>query len=406
MTYEVIRAHGREVKAWISGVPVEHAAIEQLRNTAMLDIVWPYVAAMPDVHFGRGATVGSVIPTKGAIIPAAVGVDIGCGMMAQETSLTAKDLPDTLAPLRSELERKIPVGNGPGGEWKSERRPGRADQRLKASNAQGTLADRLDRILDKHPKVRGDKMSNQMGTLGGGNHFVEICLDERDVVWVMLHSGSRGTGNMLGNYFIERARESVLKKGISLPDRDLAYFVEGEDGDFADYVEAVMWAQDYARANRETMMASALEAMREALPPFKLGKTAVNCHHNYVEPEDHFGERVWVTRKGAVRAREGDLGIIPGSMGAKSFIVRGLGNADALCSCSHGAGRTMSRAEAKRRFTVEDHLAATAGVECRKDEGVIDETPMAYKDIDAVMAAQADLVSIVHTLKQVVCVKG
>ena len=406
MSYEVIRAHGKEVKAWISGVPVEHAALEQLRNTAMLDIVWPYVAAMPDVHFGRGATVGSVIPTKGAIIPAAVGVDIGCGMMAQETSLKASDLPDSLASLRSELERKIPVGNGPGGEWKSERRPGRADRRLKASAAQGTLADRLDVILAKHPKLRGDKMANQMGTLGGGNHFVEVCLDERDVVWVMLHSGSRGTGNIMGNYFIERARESVLKKGVSLPDRDLAYFVEGVDGDFADYVEAVLWAQDYARANRETMMASALEAMREVLPPYQLGKTAVNCHHNYVEPEEHFGERVWVTRKGAVRAREGDLGIIPGSMGAKSFIVRGLGNADALCSCSHGAGRTMSRAEAKRRFTVEDHLAATAGVECRKDEGVIDETPMAYKDIDAVMAAQSDLVSIVHTLKQVVCVKG
>jgi len=410
MTYEVIRAHGKEVKVWISGVPVEHSAIEQLRNTAMLDIVWPYVAAMPDVHFGRGATVGSVIPTKGAIIPAAVGVDIGCGMMAQETSLTAKDLPDTLAPLRSELERKIPVGNGPGGEWKSERRPGRADKRLrdvgKEPGKTGTLADRLGRILEKHPKIRGDKLANQMGTLGGGNHFVEVCLDERDVVWVMLHSGSRGTGNMMGNYFIDRARESVLKKGINLPDRDLAYFSEGDDGDFADYVEAVMWAQDYARANRETMMASALEAMHAALPAFKLGKTAVNCHHNYVEPEDHFGERVWVTRKGAVRAREGDLGIIPGSMGAKSFIVRGLGNVDALCSCSHGAGRTMSRSEAKRRFTVEDHLAATSGVECRKDVGVIDETPMAYKDIDAVMAAQADLVSIVHTLKQVVCVKG
>ncbi|KAF0184633.1 MAG: hypothetical protein FD124_1924 [Alphaproteobacteria bacterium] len=406
MSYEVIRAHGREVKAWISGVPIEHAAIEQLRNTAALDIVWPHVAVMPDVHFGRGATVGSVIPTKGAIIPAAVGVDIGCGMMAQETSLTAKDLPDTLAPLRSELERKIPVGNGPGGDWKSERRPGRAEQRLRAAGKSGALADRLDRILAKHPKIRGDKLANQMGTLGGGNHFVEICLDERDVVWVMLHSGSRGTGNMMGNYFIERARESVLKKGVSLPDRDLAYFVEGEDGDFADYVEAVMWAQDYARANRETMMASALEAMHGVLPAFKLGKTAVNCHHNYVEPEEHFGERVWVTRKGAVRARVGDLGIIPGSMGAKSFIVRGLGNVDALCSCSHGAGRAMSRSEAKRRFTVEDHLAATQGVECRKDVGVLDETPMAYKDIDAVMAAQADLVSIVHTLKQVVCVKG
>jgi tRNA-splicing ligase RtcB len=402
MPYDVIRAHGREVKAWIQGVPVEESAITQLRNTAMLDIVYPYVAAMPDVHFGRGATVGSVIPTRGAIIPAAVGVDLGCGMMAQETTLKAKDLPDSLSALRSELERKIPFGNGPGGEWKSERRPGRVDKRLR----EGSLADRLDRILAKHPKLRGDKLAAQMGTLGGGNHFVEVCIDERDVVWVMLHSGSRGTGNIIGNYFIERAREATLKKGISLPDRDLAYFVEGEDADFADYVEAVGWAQDYARANRAAMMDSALEALRAHLQPFQLGAKAVNCHHNYVEPEQHFGETVWVTRKGAVRAREGELGVIPGSMGAKSFIVRGLGNADSFCSCSHGAGRTMSRTEAKRRFTVDAHIAATAGVECRKDAGVIDETPMAYKDIDAVMAAQADLVEIVHTLKQVVCVKG
>jgi tRNA-splicing ligase RtcB len=406
MTYQVIRAHGREIKAWVSGVPVEEAAIQQLRNTATLDIVWPYVAAMPDVHFGRGATVGSVIPTKGAIIPAAVGVDIGCGMMAQETTLTANDLPHSLASLRSELERKIPVGTGPGGAWKNALRPGRVDKRLRDGGPGRTLADRLDAILKKHPKIRGDKLTSQMGTLGGGNHFVEVCLDERDVVWVMLHSGSRGTGNMMGNYFIARAREAVRKLGVSLPDNDLAYFTEGVDDDFADYIEAVTWAQDYARANRETMMVSALEALREEMPPFRLGKTAVNCHHNYVEREQHFGETVWVTRKGAVRAREGDLGIIPGSMGAKSFIVRGRGNVDALCSCSHGAGRTMSRADAKRKFTLEDHKLATRGVECRKDEGVLDETPAAYKDIDAVMAAQVDLVDIVHTLKQVVCVKG
>jgi len=402
MSYEVIAAHGKEIKAWIRDVPVEESAIRQLRNTAALDIVFPYVAAMPDVHFGRGATVGSVIPTRGAIIPAAVGVDIGCGMVAQETSLKADDLPDGLAPLRAELERKIPVGNGPGGDWKSEKRPGRATRQLR----EGGLAERLDAILAKHPKLRGDKFANQIGTLGGGNHFVEVCLDERDVVWVMLHSGSRGTGNMIGGYFIERARVAIEKRGVNLPDRDLAYFVEGEDSDFADYLEAVGWAQDYARANRAAMLDSALEAMRVVLPPFKLGKIAVNCHHNYVEREEHFGERVWVTRKGAVRARAGDLGVIPGSMGAKSFIVRGLGNADALCSCSHGAGRVMGRAEAKRRFTLEEHIAATAGVECRKDVGVIDETPMAYKDIDAVMAAQSDLVEIVHTLKQVVCVKG
>jgi tRNA-splicing ligase RtcB len=402
MTYEVIKAHGREIKAWVSGVPVEDAAVTQLRKLATLDIVWPHVAVMPDVHLGRGATVGSVIPTKGAIIPAAVGVDIGCGMMAQETSLTANDLPHSLASLRSELEREIPAGNGPGGDWKNDRRPGRVDRKLK----DGGLADRLDKILEKHPKIRGGKLTSQMGTLGGGNHFVEICLDERDVVWVMLHSGSRGTGDMMGTYFIERAKESAKKKGLNLPDKDLAYFVAGSDPEFDDYVEAVGWAQDYARANRSVMMDSALEALRDELPPFKLGKIAVNCHHSYVEPEQHFGETVWVTRKGAVLAREGDLGIIPGSMGARSFIVEGLGNAEALCSCSHGAGRTMSRSEAKRRFTLADHAAATKGVECRKDEGVLDETPAAYKDIDAVMAAQSDLVRVKHTLKQVVCVKG
>jgi tRNA-splicing ligase RtcB len=402
MSYEVIAAHGKEIKAWISGVPVEAAAITQLRNTAALDIVWPHLAVMPDVHLGRGATVGSVIPTRGAIIPAAVGVDIGCGMIAQETSLTANDLPHSMKGVRDQLERKIPVGNGPGGDWKGVERPNRVDAKLR----DGGLAARLDAILEKHPKIRGAKLTSQLGTLGGGNHFVEVCLDERDVVWIVLHSGSRGTGNMIGTYFIERAKQTMKEKGISLPDRDLAYFVEGVDPEFSDYIEAVGWAQDYARANRLVMMESALQALREEAPPFKLGAKAINCHHNYVEPEDHFGARVWVTRKGAVRAREGDLGVIPGSMGAKSYIVRGKGNLDALCSCSHGAGRTMSRSEAKRRFSLEDHVAATKGVECRKDAGVIDETPMAYKDIDAVMAAQSDLVEIVHTLKQIVCVKG
>ncbi len=356
MTYDVIRAHRREIKAWISGVPVEEDAILQLRNIAVLDIVYPLVAVMPDVHLGKGATVGSVIPTRGAIIPAAVGADIGCGMIAQETSLKASDLPDSLAPLRAELEREIPVGNGPGGDWKSERRPGRVDTRLR----DGALAQRLDAILAKHPKLRGDKLANQMGMLGGGNHFVEVRLDERDHVWVMVHSGSRGIGKIMGNSFIERAREGAVKKGLKLPDRDLACFCEGVDPEFDDYVEAVHWAQDYARANRATMMESVLEALRGALPPFTLGRHAVNGHHNSVEKQTHFGEAVWVTRKGA-----------------RSFIVRGKGNADALCSCSHGAGRAMSLTEAKRRFTLDEHIAATAGVECRKDAGVIDETPMA-----------------------------
>ncbi|MFN7056346.1 RtcB family protein [Hyphomonas sp.] len=392
---------GGRIKAWVKGVPVEHAAREQLANVAGLPFVHSHLAVMPDVHFGRGATVGSVIPTKGAIIPAAVGVDIGCGMMAMRTSLKASDLPDSLASVRSEIERKVPVGNGPGGNHKEA--PARAATALRNSG----LPERLDKVLAKHRRIRPAQFARQLGTLGGGNHFVEICLDEADRVWVMLHSGSRGTGNILGTYFIQEARAALEKRvlGYHVPDKDLAFFVEGE-ALFDDYTEAVGWAQDYARLNREVMMDRVLMAMRDCLPAFTLEKAAVNCHHNYVEREHHFGADVWVTRKGAVSARKDELGIIPGSMGARSFIVRGKGNADAFCSCSHGAGRTMSRAEAKRTFTLDDHIAATAGVECRKDEGVIDETPMAYKDIDAVMAAQSDLVEIVHTLKQVVCVKG
>ena len=399
--FEVIESHGAPIKAWTRGVPVEEAAKTQLRNVAGLPFIHSHVAVMPDVHFGRGATVGSVIPTLGAIIPAAVGVDIGCGMMAVGTTLSASDLPDGLGPLRSSIERKVPVGNGPGGDFKDS--PTSASTALRANG----LGERLDRILDKHPKIRGDRMARQLGTLGGGNHFIEVCLDEADRVWIMLHSGSRGTGNMIGTYFIERAREELLHRvlGYHVPDRDLAFLVEGE-ALFDDYIEAVLWAQDYARANRRLMMDRVLVALHEALPPFQLTKLAVNCHHNYVARETHFGEQVWLTRKGAVRAGVGDLGIIPGSMGAKSFFVRGKGDADSFCSCSHGAGRKMSRSEAKRRYTLEDHVSATAHVECRKDVGVIDETPMAYKDIDAVMAAQADLVEIVHTLRQVVCVKG
>jgi len=401
-TFEVFEtAQGGRIKAWVKGVPIEDAARAQLENVAGLPFVHSHLAVMPDVHFGRGATVGSVIPTKGAIIPAAVGVDIGCGMMAMETTLTASQLPDSLAKLRSEIERKVPVGVGGGGEHKLI--PDSHGSRWRNSD----LEARLDRIRDKHPKIPSHKVGSQLGTLGGGNHFIEVCLDERDHVWVMLHSGSRGTGNQIGTYFIEVARRMLEKRvlGYHVPDQDLAFFVEGEPI-FEDYIEAVGWAQDYARQNREAMMERTLQAMREVLPKFKLGKMAVNCHHNYVEQEHHFGADVWVTRKGAVRAGEGELGIIPGSMGARSFIVRGKGNADSFCSCSHGAGRAMSRGEAKRRFSLKDHREAVKGVECRTDEGVIDETPMAYNDIDAVMSAQSDLVEVVHTLKQVVCVKG
>ena len=401
-TFEVFEtAKGGRIKAWVKGVPVEARAREQLENVAGLPFVHSHLAVMPDVHFGRGATVGSVIPTKGAIIPAAVGVDIGCGMMAVETTLRAEQLPDTLAKLRSEIERKAPAGVGRGGEW------GTIPDSVVSRWRNSDLDERLTRIRDKHRKIPNHKVGNQLGTLGSGNHFIEVCLDERGFIWVVLHSGSRGTGNQIGQYFIEMARRLLEKRvlGYHVPDQDLAFFVEGEPI-FDDYIEAVCWAQDYARANREAMMDRTLQVMREHLPKFKLGSRAVNCHHNYVEKEHHFGADVWVTRKGAVRAGEGELGIIPGSMGAKSFIVRGKGNAESFCSCSHGAGRKMSRSEAKRTFSLKDHREAVASVECRVDKHVIDETPMAYKDIDAVIAAQADLIEVVHTLKQVVCVKG
>ena len=397
---------GGLIKAWIDGVQVEAQARAQLDNLAAMPFVHKHLAIMPDVHWGMGATVGSVIPTKGAIIPAAVGVDIGCGMAAQRTDLTAADLPDNLHAIRTEIETRIPHGRtdngGPGdrGAW-GETPEGYAHVVLPHITS-------LKAIVDKHPKIASaaHKAPHHAGTLGTGNHFVEICLDEEDRVWVMLHSGSRGIGNRIGSYFIERAKGEMNRWFINLPDQDLAYFPQGSEL-FDDYFEAVGWAQGWARANRDLMMRAALNGLAAgAGRPIATDQEAVNCHHNYVQWERHFGEDVLLTRKGAVKADVGDLGIIPGSMGAKSFIVRGKGNRESFCSCSHGAGRAMSRTEAKRRFTLADHAAATQGVECRKDEDVIDETPQAYKDIDAVMAAQADLVDIVHTLKQVVCVKG
>ena len=402
-SFEIIESYGKPIKAWTKGVFVEESAKQQLRNVAQMPFIHKHLAVMPDVHWGMGATVGSVIATKGAIIPAAVGVDIGCGMIAQETSLRANDLPDALAAIRSDIERAVPHGfvSTPGrsknGSWMVA--PNSAITRYRA------LADRYDAILAKHPMINHKSPLNQMGTLGGGNHFIEICLDERDMVWVMLHSGSRGPGNKIGQYFIDKAKEEIAKQFIHLPDQDLAYLVEGSEL-FNDYCEAVSWAQDYAMLNRLQMMELTLGVLRKHLPAFSLAKSAVNAHHNYVSKEFHFGDDVLVTRKGAVSAQLGQLGIIPGSMGAKSFIVRGKGNEQSFCSCSHGAGRVMSRNEAKRRFTVADHIEATKGIECRKDKEVIDETPAAYKDIEAVMAAQSALVDIVHTLRQVVCVKG
>jgi tRNA-splicing ligase RtcB len=384
------------IKAWTHGVPIEEQARSQLHNVARLPFIHKWVAAMPDVHWGIGATVGSVIPTDRAIIPAAVGVDIGCGMMASRTSLTAGDLPDDLKPVRHAIEQAVPVGFA-----------SHAVTPAPSEDAWRKLGTQLRAILRQHPKIGTKRPETQLGTLGGGNHFIEVCLDEADRVWVMLHSGSRGIGNMIGRYFIGLAKKDMRRHLANLPDKDLAYFEEGAEH-FDDYVEAVHWAQRYARTNRELMMRYVLGAMRKvkALPPFEAHVEAVNCHHNYVQRERHYGADVWVTRKGAVRAGAGEMGIIPGSMGTRSYIVRGKGNPESFESCSHGAGRAMSRTAARKRFSVKDHEEATRGVECRKDRGVIDETPGAYKSIDLVMKAQEDLVEVVHTLAQVVCVKG
>lgn len=404
-TYQLLEVvGGKPIKLWAQGVPVEDEAKKQLMNTAKMPFIFKHLAVMPDVHLGKGSTIGSVIPTVGAIIPAAVGVDIGCGMIAACTSLTATDLPDNLHGLRSAIEKAVPHGrtSNRGGRDKGawEHIPHQADQ------AWAALDSRFKAITGKYPTLANTNNRKHLGTLGTGNHFIEVCLDEANRVWFMLHSGSRGVGNAIGNLFIQLAQADMRQHIASLPDRDLAYFEEGSRH-FNDYVEAVGWAQDFARQNRALMMQAVILAVRKVIAkPFDVALEAVNCHHNYVQKERHFGEEILVTRKGAVSAKKGELGIIPGSMGAKSFIVRGLGNEQSFCSCSHGAGRTMSRTTAKKMFTVEDQIRATAHVECRKDAAVIDEIPMAYKDIDKVMLAQRELVEVLHTLRQVVCVKG
>ena len=378
---------------------IDEASIQQLGNMAQLPFIHSHIAAMPDVHAGIGATVGSVIPMRGAIVPAAVGVDIGCGMNAVRLSLKANDLPDNLYKLRASIEKSVPVG------FEEHNEP--SVQAATVNN----MASHLKRLTDKHPGIMKmqrnfqNTWGRQLGTLGGGNHFIELCLDEQDDVWVMLHSGSRGIGNKIGQYFIEKAKKDMGKALGNLPDKDLAYFTEGTQH-FEDYVEAVGWAQDYAMLNRREMMRLVLEALQKHLPKFTTTQEAINCHHNYVQQEQHFGQEVYVTRKGAISAQLGQLGIIPGSMGAKSYIVRGLGNPQSFCSCSHGAGRRMSRTEAKRRFNALDLEQQTQGIECRKDKGVVDEIPAAYKDIDTVMQHQTDLVEVVHTLRQIICIKG
>jgi tRNA-splicing ligase RtcB len=387
---------GVPVKAWTRGVAVDARALEQLGRAARLPIIHGWIAAMPDVHVGIGATVGSVIPTLGAVIPAAVGVDIGCGMTAVCTTLTAAELPVKLKGLRAAIEQRVPVGRG------SFRDAPKAQQAVWAR-----LGPRYEKVIARRPTAAVKDPSLQLGTLGTGNHFVEVCLDEADRVWFMLHSGSRGLGNRFGTVFIEQAREDMRSQQLNLPDQDLAYFKEGTEH-FDEYVEAVSLAQEYAAENRRLMMAAVIDAAvsTRALPPFDATVAAIDCHHNYVAREHHYGADVLVTRKGAVRAGLGQLGIIPGSMGTRSYIVRGLGNPESYESCSHGAGRAFSRTAAKERFTLADHEAATRGIECRKDKGVLDETPAAYKPIEDVMRAQSDLVEVVHTLKQVLCVKG
>lgn len=378
---------------------IEPAAYQQLLNLSEMPFIHSHIAVMPDVHCGKGATVGSVIPTVDAIIPAAVGVDIGCGMNALRLSIKAHDLPDNLRSLRLFIEEAIPVG------FNMHKRD------MAKPSTVTALSVGLHRILEKHRKINTLQKKpyqtwvRQLGTLGGGNHFIELCLDENDDVWVMLHSGSRGIGNVIGEYFIALAKKDMGQHLVNLPDKDLAYFREGA-AHYDDYLEAVAWAQDYALVNRREMMGLVCEALRKKLPKFGITKEAINCHHNYVVREQHFGSSVWITRKGAIRAGEGELGIIPGSMGAKSYIVRGKGNPQSFCSCSHGAGRVMSRNAAKQRFDSQDVHDQTLGVECRKDGGVVDEIPAAYKDIGQVMAHQNDLVEVVHTLKQVLCIKG
>ena len=370
-----------------------HEETKMAKNVASLPFVFKHVALMPDVHLGKGALVGSVVATKEAIVPAAVGVDIGCGMAAIKTPLRYEQLEGKLKQIRLEIEAAIPVGFN---DNKEVEKP--------VFNWQGWRE-----FGDLHDGVQHleGKAMKQMGSLGGGNHFIEVCIDTDNQVWLMLHSGSRNIGNMLAQRHIETAKELARLAGTSLPDKDLAYFIAGTS-EFAAYWRDLQWAQEYARVNRDVMMArfkKIIEKYASGGKPVKPLLT-VNCHHNYAEKEVHFGEDVYVTRKGAVRARTEDYGIIPGSMGAKSFIVKGKGNAESYCSCSHGAGRSLSRSKAKDQFTLDDLIQQTQGIECRKDTGIIDEIPAAYKPIEQVMHQQSDLVEVVATLRQIICVKG
>lgn len=387
---KVIEGKNVPIKAWIDHVQLEDAALTQLHNMASLPFMFKHIAVMPDVHWGMGATVGSVIATNGAIIPAAVGVDIGCGMAAVKLKFKVDRL-SNLSELRSSIERSVPVG----------------------FNANKEITHRMwSSIASIHPDGTpvNEKTFLQLGTLGGGNHFIEICADENNDTWIVLHSGSRNIGKTSAEKHINIAKGLMKDYFISLPDPDLAFLVQNTP-QFQAYIADLLWCQEYAKRNRNEMMLRVLKDVsyhvhKTELRYDHLVDMRVDCHHNFTQLENHFDKNIWVTRKGAVSAKEGQLGIIPGSMGTRSYIVKGKGNPESFCSCSHGAGRAMSRNKAKKLFTIDDHIKATDGVECRKDADVIDETPMAYKDIDAVMASQGDLVEVVHTLKQLLCVKG
>jgi tRNA-splicing ligase RtcB (3'-phosphate/5'-hydroxy nucleic acid ligase) len=393
MPYEALKlSSATPVLSWANH-DLGHDEIRMAKNVASLPFIFKHVSLMPDVHLGKGALVGSVIATKDAIVPAAIGVDIGCGMAAVKTPFTGDQLEGKLKKIRQDIEAMIPVGFSENKE---------ADKSVRNWKGWKDFKD-----LHKGVGHLQSKAERQMGSLGGGNHFIEVCIDTENCVWLMLHSGSRNIGNMLAQNHIKTGRNLAKLSETKLPDPDLAYFVEGTP-EFADYWRDLQWAQQYALYNREVMMTRFQQVIAKHLSggkPFK-ALMSVNCHHNYAERETHYDESVYVTRKGAVRAQKGDLGIIPGSMGAKSYIVRGKGNVESYCSCSHGAGRVMSRTKAKNTYTLDDLIAQTAGVECRKDEGLLDEIPAAYKPIEQVMDNQRDLVEVVATLKQVLCVKG
>lgn len=411
MSYEHIEGEKVPIKAWIKGVELEQEAKQQLVNLSALPFIYKHVAAMPDVHVGIGSTIGTVIATERVILPACVGVDLGCGMNAIPLGIDANKLPDNLSSLRSKIEAQIPHGRtnhgqaGDKGAWNG--RDDRFGARIARDLWKSAFKEKFDSILEKHPKI-GAQVNhvNHLGSLGTGNHFIELCTDQDDQAWLMLHSGSRGVGNKIGSYFIEKAKEDMKNYFVNLPDENLAYLPEGS-AHFDDYVEAVSWAQDFAKANRKIMTEIILKVLEDELKiPLNVLDALISCHHNYVAKENHFGKNVWITRKGAVRAREGDIAIIPGSMGVGSYIVKGKGNPESFHSCSHGAGRKMSRGKARKDISLEQHLEDTKGIECRKDIDVLDESPAAYKSLDAVMKAQEDLVEIQHKLSPLLCIKG